>query len=178
RDALAGAFLRQRLGEAVNARFRRGVIDLAVFAGLAIDRADIHDAAEGALAHAVDDQAAHIEARGQVGRDHRAPLLRRHAVQHRVAGDAGIVDQHVDRAEFVDDALKAAIASFVVRHIEAVTADAGFLGAAARRLLIAAIHRGHFVPGALKLFGNGAADAARAAGDDRYPCHVALPLMI
>ena len=45
---LRGAFLRQRLGEAVDARLRGGVVDLAVLAGLAVDRADIDDAAEAA----------------------------------------------------------------------------------------------------------------------------------
>ena len=35
----------------------------------------------------------------EVGVDDLLPLLRRHLVEHGVAGDAGVVDQHVDRAE-------------------------------------------------------------------------------
>jgi hypothetical protein len=45
-DADARAFLRQRLGEAVDAGFGGGVIDLAILAGLAVDRADVDDAAD------------------------------------------------------------------------------------------------------------------------------------
>ncbi len=56
-DALGGTFLRQRLGEAVDAGLGGGVVHLAVLPGLAVDRADIDDAAEIALAHAVDDDA-------------------------------------------------------------------------------------------------------------------------
>ena len=44
-DAVARAFLRQRLGKSVDAAFRRGIVDLAVLASLPIDRADIDDAA-------------------------------------------------------------------------------------------------------------------------------------
>jgi hypothetical protein len=39
---------------------------------------------------------------------------RRHLVEHRVAGDAGIVDQHVDRAEIGLDLLDAGGAGVVV----------------------------------------------------------------
>ena len=35
----------------------------------------------------------------EVGADHRRPLLLASSVEQAVAGDAGIVDQHVDRAE-------------------------------------------------------------------------------
>src|SRR3546814_6111164 len=40
RDPGARAFLRQRLGEAVDARFGGGVIDLAILPRLAVDRTD------------------------------------------------------------------------------------------------------------------------------------------
>ena len=39
------------------------------------------------------------EAGAQVDVDHRVELLERHLLQPRVAGDAGVVDQHVDAAE-------------------------------------------------------------------------------
>ena len=42
------------------------------------------------------------------------PLLRRHLVEHRIAGDAGIVDQHVDRAELGLDLLRCRRAGVVV----------------------------------------------------------------
>src|SRR5208282_6365895 len=44
--ALARAFLRQRLGEAVDARFGGGVVDLAVLPGLAVYGTYVHDAPE------------------------------------------------------------------------------------------------------------------------------------
>ena len=69
-----------------------GVISLANLALLAIDRGDIDDSAELAAAHALDHWPAHVEQRIQIGVDHRAPLLRCHAVKHGIAGDAGIVD--------------------------------------------------------------------------------------
>ena len=49
----------------------------------------------------------HVEQRAEIGVDHRVPLLRLHAVELGVAGDAGIVDQHVDRAELGLDLLDA-----------------------------------------------------------------------
>src|ERR1051326_8423565 len=63
-DALGRTLLSQRLGETVDARFRGSVVDLAVLPRLAVDRADVDDPAEAALAHAVDREAAHVEARG------------------------------------------------------------------------------------------------------------------
>src|SRR3546814_15468244 len=49
--ALPRAFLRQRLGEAVDARFGGGIVDLAVLARLPVDRADVDNAAPAALDH-------------------------------------------------------------------------------------------------------------------------------
>ena len=63
-----------------------------------------------------DHRPAHVEQRVEVGVDHRAPLLRRHAVEHGVAGDAGIVDQHLDRAEIGLDLLEAGGAGVVGRR--------------------------------------------------------------
>jgi hypothetical protein len=85
--------------------FGGGVIDLAVLAGLAVDRADIDDAAEAARAHAVDHRPRHVETGREVGLDHGIPLLEAHPVHRRVTRDAGIVDQHVDRAEIGLDLL-------------------------------------------------------------------------
>jgi hypothetical protein len=67
----------------------------------------------------------HVEHAGQVGVDDLFPLLRRHLVEHRVAGDAGIVDQHVDRAEIGLDLLDAGGAGVVVGDRPFVGLDAG-----------------------------------------------------
>src|SRR5262249_36717418 len=42
-DPAPGSLLRQGLGKAVDARFRRSVIDLTVLSRLTVDRADVHD---------------------------------------------------------------------------------------------------------------------------------------
>ena len=97
-----------------------GIVGLAHLALLAVDRGDVDDAAELALAHAFDHRPGHVEQRVEVGVDHRAPLLRRHAVEHGVAGDAGIVDQHLDRAEIGLDLLEPGGAGLVGRHVPLV----------------------------------------------------------
>ena len=66
---------------------------------LAVDGGNVDDAAELAFAHALDHRAAHVEQRNQIGVDHSQPLLGSHAMEHAVAGDAGVVDEHLDRTE-------------------------------------------------------------------------------
>ena len=107
-DAFARAFQRKRPGEADHAGLGRAVIGKPKLALLAVDRGDVDDAAEAPLAHAVDHRARHVEQRIEIGADHLLPLLMRHLLQHGVARDAGIVDQHFDRTDLVldiDDAL-------------------------------------------------------------------------
>ena len=41
-----------------------------------------------------------VEQLVQVGVDDRVPVVARHLEEHAVARDAGVVDQHVDRAVF------------------------------------------------------------------------------
>ena len=71
-DAERGALLRQRLGEADRRRLGGRVVGLAELALLAVDRADVDDPAELALAHALDDRPGHVEQAVDVGRDHLA----------------------------------------------------------------------------------------------------------
>ena len=61
-DAIAGAFLRQGFGEAVNARLGGSIVDLTVLAALAIDLADIDNPAEAAFLHALPNRMDHVEA--------------------------------------------------------------------------------------------------------------------
>ena len=104
---LAAPSWRQRLGEAVDARLGGGIIDLAILAGLAVDRADIDDAAEAALQHAVPRRLAHVVAAAEIGIEHLVPGLAVHLLHGGVAGDAGIVDDHFHRAQFGFDLLDA-----------------------------------------------------------------------
>src|SRR5690606_271505 len=64
--AEARAFLRQRLGEAMDAALGRGVIVLAVLPGLSVDRADVDDPAPAALLHAREARLGHVEAAAEV----------------------------------------------------------------------------------------------------------------
>src|SRR5262249_27522927 len=105
-DALARALLRQRFREADHAGFRRGIVHLAGLAFLTVDRADVDDAAPAPRAHALDHLARHVETRIHVDADHVVPLLVAHLVEEAVAGDAGVVDEHVDRTERVLDGFR------------------------------------------------------------------------
>ena len=67
-------------------------------ARLAVDRPDVDDAPDAALAHALDDAAAAVEARGEVGLEHLVPAVEVHAVQGPVPGDPGVVHQDLDVA--------------------------------------------------------------------------------
>ena len=116
-DALLGVLLRQRLGEADQAGLGGGVVHLPHLPLLAVDRGDVDDAAIVPLAHALDGQAAEVEGGGEVDADDVVPLLAGHAVERGVAGDAGIVDQHVDRSEILGDGGDAVGAGVVVADI-------------------------------------------------------------
>jgi hypothetical protein len=124
RDALGRALLGQGLGEAVDAGLGGGVVDLAVLAGLAVDGADVDDAPEAALAHASMHRVSTVEAGAEVGVDDLVPLLVGHLVHGAVAGDAGVVDQDVDRPEVLLDLGDAGCDRVVVADVELVGRDA------------------------------------------------------
>src|SRR3546814_10337786 len=75
------AFLRQRLGEAVNAGFGSGVIHLAILPRLAVDRPDIDDPAPAAFAHAGKHRLRHVKAAAEIDVDDFLPHLVGH-LQH------------------------------------------------------------------------------------------------
>src|SRR5262249_33053104 len=70
-DAFLHHFLRQRLGEAVHARLRGGVVGLAELALERVHRRDVDDAAPAALHHPLDHLARDVEHAVEVGVDHR-----------------------------------------------------------------------------------------------------------
>jgi len=74
--------------------------------------------------------------------DHRIPLLERHLVECAIFGDAGIVDEHVDRAEVGFDLLDAVGAGLERTHVPFVDGDAGFRLEFVRRGIIACIAGG------------------------------------
>src|SRR5262249_18448404 len=149
-DAAACALLRQRLGEADLAGLGGGVVRLAHLALLAVDRGDVDDAAELALAHALDHRAAHVEQRAEIGVDDGAPLVRLHAVEHGVARDPGIVDDDVDGTDLAFDLLQSGGAGVERRHIPLVYRDTGFRLELLSRFVIAAVVGGNLAAGFLK----------------------------
>ena len=77
--------------------------------------------------------------RTEIDVDDFVPMLGRHLVQHGVARDAGIVDEHVDRAERAFDVLDAGGAGREIADIPFEDGDAG-LGLELLRGLVIAAH--------------------------------------
>ena len=164
-DAGPRAFLRQGLHKADIARLRGGVIHLAHLALLAVNGGNANDPPELAGAHAFPDRPRHVEQRVQVGVDDAVPLVFRHPVEHAVLGDAGIVDQHFNRADrrfHLGDACNAGV---VVTDIPFERLDAGLLCESFRRRVISGITRRDLVAFRFEGLRNGRADAARTAGN-------------
>ena len=103
------------------------------------------------------------------------PLLGLHAVQHGVARDAGIVDQHLDRADFGFDLLDAFGAGLEGRHVPFEHRNAGFGLEFLRRLVIAAVIGGDLVAGGLQRLADGSSNATGSARDQRNASHDAVP---
>jgi hypothetical protein len=61
----------------------------------------------------------------QVGGHHRPPLVEVHLVEHAVAGDAGVVDQNFDRAEFALHLGNAGSAGVRIGDVPLVNVNAG-----------------------------------------------------
>jgi hypothetical protein len=100
---------------------------------------DHHDPPELAVAHARPDRVDGVEHAGQVGVDHGLPLLRRHLVERRVAGDAGVGHHDVDGAQIGLDLGDPGLAGVVIGHVPLVGLDAGLGGELRRRLVVAGI---------------------------------------
>ena len=146
--------LAERLGQRDHARLRRRVGDRVRVAFLAGDRGDVDDAAVLRLHHVRRDGAAAEELAGEVDAQHALPFLDRVVDgRHVLAGDAGVVDQHVDLAELCE------------RALDRASTDAGSETSTRgepSRSQIATL-----APEACRRFDDGGADALHAAGDDR-----------
>src|SRR5438045_872084 len=68
-------------------------------ARLGADRREAHDAAQAASNHPGKDRLSAVEGAVDVDRQHPVPIRLGHLDQCHGAGHAGVVDQHVDRAE-------------------------------------------------------------------------------
>src|SRR5262249_47514461 len=174
-DAALGVLQRERLGEADIAGLGRGIVDLAELPLLTVDRGNIDDTAELAGAHALDDRPCHIEQRAEIGVDHRTPLLQRHLVKGAVLGDAGIVDEHVDRTEIGLDLLDSGRAGVERGDIPFVDGNAGLGLEFLRCGIIACITRGDLVARRLQRLADRSANASRSARYQCNTCHLSPP---
>jgi hypothetical protein len=118
---------------------------LAELALLPVDRRDVDDTAELAGAHALDHLPRHVEQRAEIGVDHSTPLLERHLVERAIPGDAGIVDEHVDRAEVGLDLLDTGGAGVERTHVPFIYRDASLGLEFVRRRVIAGITGGDLI---------------------------------
>jgi hypothetical protein len=106
-----------------------------------------------------------VEHAGQVGVDHLLPLVGRHLVEHRVAGDAGVGTTTSMGPRSASTCRDAGLAGVVIGDVPLVGLDAGLGGELRRGLVIAGIVGGDGIARVLQRDGNRGADAARAAGD-------------
>ncbi len=95
-------------------------------------------------------------------------------MEHAVAGDAGVVDQHLDRTEIGRDLCQSRNAGFIRRHIPLVDVDPGLGLELGRDLVVAAVIGRNLVAGPIQSLRDRRADAARTARYHSHPCHQVL----
>ena len=88
----------QRAGHADQPGLAGGVVDLAGRAEQADHRGDEDDPAAAQPQHALGGPLGDPERAGEVGVDDAGPVVLAHPQQQGVRGDAGVGDQHLDRA--------------------------------------------------------------------------------
>ena len=169
-NALGGDFFRQGLGKADHAGLRRGVGHQRRVALLAGDGGDVDDAPVLPGQHQLHRGPADEEDTGQVAGDHLLPVgVAQLPDRVRPPGDARVVDDHV---EPVGPGVRRADGAVDVRrhgHVghEAPRGDAQPLGHPLH--LDVAVHQRHARALGEQALGDGQADAARRAGDQRRP---------
>jgi hypothetical protein len=106
----------------------------------------------------------------------RLVLLKRHLVERTILGDAGIVDEHIDRAEVGLDLLDAGSAGIERTHVPFIDGNAGLGLEFFRRRVIARIAGGDVISGGFQRLADGRTDAPRSPRDQRNTCHVVFLL--
>ena len=100
------------------------------------------------------------------------PLVRGHLVEHPVFGDAGVVDENVDRTEVLLDLGQPSHAILVFRDVPFVDVDARLRLELGGGVIVGMIGRSDLASRRLQRLRNGAPNAPRAAGDHCDSCHV------
>src|SRR5690606_5759800 len=140
---------------------------------LAVDRRDIDDASEAALAHALDELPGDVKSASEVNADHGVPIALLHLVEEAVAGDAGAVDQYFNRTVLSLDLLGHGLTGIEVSDVALHPADVMTFGFASSLpivdLFLFGIDTGghHPVAGRRQLLADLGTDAAIATG---YQC--------
>src|SRR6185295_16707357 len=70
--------------------------------------------------HAVVDLFGHIEDGVEIGPHHRVPIILPHLAERHVLGDAGVVDEDVDRSDFGHDPASARLAGFEIGDVAGI----------------------------------------------------------
>src|SRR5580765_2799033 len=109
----AAELLRERFREADDPGLRRRVVRLAPVATHADDRRDVDDRSRAPLHHSALHGTARVEDRAEVRLDHRAPVVVAHACEDAVARQPCVVDEDVEVAGLLDEALRL----FGLRHV-------------------------------------------------------------
>src|SRR5690606_17432685 len=97
-NTLGGDLLRQRHRKTMDTGLGGGVVGLPELPLLAVHRTDVDDTPPLAFDHVFDNLFGNVEETVQVGIDDSTPVIQGHFTKYRVAGNAGVVHQHVDRA--------------------------------------------------------------------------------
>src|SRR6185503_11883439 len=116
------------------ARLCGRIVHLAVLARLAVDRADVDDTAIATPGHPFENRLGHIEAPAEIDVDYFLPFRAVHPLHRRIASNAGIVDQHVDRAEVGFHLPDSVLAGVEVGDVPLVDGDSSAVGKLARAL--------------------------------------------
>ena len=162
----------------MNACLSCGVVGLPELASLTIDRGDVDDASPALGQHALDDLLGRVEQAGEIGINHRPPVLRGHLAEGAVAGDASIVDQYIDRADSLVHHVEGLAGAVPVGDVavDAVEVEArlellGNPGGLAAGVGITAHHHGESIP--IQALADRRTDTAHTTGDQCYTCRIA-----
>ena len=135
------------------------------------DGGDVHDATGTLVQHFLPDVLRHQESTAQVLLDHEVEVLCAHAKHQIIAGDACVVDEHIDAAEALEctlyETLYGVLIGYIRLHGEGIDA---FRPAERDRFLgggsIARVIHEDVIAMARKLHCDGTADAPACTGDE------------
>mmetsp|Transcript_3477 Transcript_3477/g.6182 ORF Transcript_3477/g.6182 Transcript_3477/m.6182 type:complete len:350 (-) Transcript_3477:403-1452(-) len=174
RDAPARDFVGQGFRHAHHARLGGRVIGLSGVTRGAYHAGNIDDPAPTGLHHATQRAATEPHGRGQVDLQHARPLLVGHAHEKVVAGDAGVVHQHVEAAHCRDRLLGQGVDRLRVAQVAGQ--DMGALtkvGSQRLQRLDPRARKAHGRARGVQLPRNRRTDPARRAGYQRvFSCQV------